>query len=136
MADPEIASDVRRLLDAHVETYAQLEVLIRLASDCDRHWTIDDLAHELAIPVASVREAVDHLLRSGLIERSDQGGEALFTCRAHREVLPLLESLAEAYRVNRLAVVNLMNANALERMRTAAMRAFARAFQIGTRDDG
>ena len=40
-------------------------------------------------------------------------------------------NLAESYDENRLEVINLMNTNAIERVRTSAMRAFANSFLLG-----
>lgn len=135
MTRQEIPPDVRQLLHDHVETYAQLEIVGCLAADCDRWRTTAELAAELEIPVASVNEAADHLLRSGLIEETARGGQRVVGCEPDGRALALLTRLADAYKVHRLEVINLMSTNALERMRTAAMRAFARAFLLGKRDD-
>ena len=43
----------------------------------------------------------------------------------------VVDELAESYDVNRLTVINLMNANAFERVRTQALSTFANAFILG-----
>ena len=135
MTDHGIAEDVRQLLHDHVTTYAELEILTRLTADCGRYWSVEELAGDLRLPVASVSEAVDHLRRTRLIHETVTAGRRAVGCPKDAPALPLLERLADAYDVNRLEVINLMNANAMGRVRTAAMRAFARAFLLRRKDD-
>lgn len=132
MPAEEIPEDVRRFLFEHVEGYDQLEVLVLLRGQTGRGLSADELAGASKIPVALVDTALEELCRTGFVERltGQAGGEHRYLPRPTDHV-ETIERLSQVYRENPLGIVKLMNANALERVRTSAMRAFANAFVLG-----
>jgi hypothetical protein len=78
------------------------------------------------------QSAVDGLLASStLLERtSGAGQQASYRYAAPLELQGLLSRLEQAYQEQRLAIVQIMSSNALERMRSAAARRLADAFRL------
>jgi hypothetical protein len=134
MTTHEIPSELRQFLRDHVETYEQLEILVLLAGAPDRHWRGDDIAAALHLDRAVVAEALAHLDRAGVLEPG--GGDAAPRVAARPDHAVMLARLAEVYRRDRLGIMNLMTSNALERVRTSALRAFTSAFLLGKKNDG
>ena len=120
---------------AHVRTYEQLETLVLLAAHTDRTWTAHDVAEALKIPLDAVQEGLRALAGELVLQATAES--PLTYGIADPDVLRLVHSLAQIYEDNRLLVMQLMNENALERMRTDALRAFSNAFVIrGRKKDG
>lgn len=127
-----IPAVVRQVLRDHIDSYEHLECLLLLGRTYPRSWAVDDVAAELHSGPSIVAEALDHLHRAGLVQTSTTGGPTQFTYSAGPG---LIEALWHAYATNRLAIMNLMTANSLDRVRTSALRRFASAFLL-RRNDG
>ena len=134
MTSHEIAVDLHQLLQDHVETYEQLEVLLLFAGRSGEAWTTAEVADAAKLQTPTASEALEDLSRSGVLERTESGGVARFVVCAARA--RAVDRLGEAYQRDRLGVMNLMTANALDRVRTSALRAFAKAFLLGRERDG
>ena len=137
MPDTAIPEDIRLLLRQHLPSHEQLEVLLLMHADQSREWSIEEIAEKLKISSILVEEAVQHLAAAQLIERWKSPSGAL-RCRGPLESCrKLIDRLAVVYEQNRLELVMQMSANAIERIRTGAVRAFADAFRIkGKNEDG
>lgn len=125
------------LLREHVETYEQLEALLLLQRDPKRTWSADAAGAALKISPEAAADALDHLSGRGLLAIAPSGSGRLFRyapTRAHTD--EAVERLAREYDQNRLEIIKLMSAYAIERLRTAAIRAFAGAFVLGRKEDG
>jgi len=133
MSEDRISPDVRRLLADCIETYAQLECLLLFGRPDNVGWSIQEAAAELRADAVTVFEAFEHLGRAGLLTRSHRGLDERFFCAAHHETV---KALWHAYTDSRLDIMNLMTANALERVRTSALRMFAAAFLLDRKKDG
>ncbi len=132
----QVSEDVRLLLCMHVHTYEQLEALLLLHGAPGSDWTEEAVARQLGIPGESAAEALRALAAQGVVVCM-QRADVTRCYRGPREDLKaVIAQLAEVYEQNRLEVVRLMSANAIDRMRTAAMRAFADAFVLGKGDKG
>jgi hypothetical protein len=126
-----VSERVRVFLREHVPEFEQLEVLLLAVRERDREWTAEEAALRLGLPADVAREALEHLREHGLLDGR---------CR----YAPSLEGAAEAvaelqgtYETNRLGIVQVMSANALERLRTSTIRTFADAFRLrGDKRDG
>jgi hypothetical protein len=94
----------------------------------NRSWTTEEVATRLGIDRDDARIALAGLCRGGLTEESADG----FSYRAGA-FEPIIDELVRANVENRLEVMNLMSLNALERVRSAAARAFADAFVLNRR---
>ena len=131
-----ISEPVRTFLYEHLEDYVQLEVLLLLFRHPDRPWTASDVGARLNADVQAVEEALEHLRGHGLA-RLDPAARAF---RYGPDAPGAAACVAELHRLeesDRVSVVQTMSANALERLRMSAIRAFAAAFRFrGGRDDG
>ena len=134
MTDHEITVDVRLLLRDHVETYEQLEILRLFAGTGDAALTPDAAATAAGLRPEAAVEALGHLERTGVLDRSGSTSEPAY--RARPDKAQSIDALGESYRHDRLMIMNLMTAHALDRVRTSALRAFAQAFLVGRRRDG
>ena len=91
-----------RLLD-QLESYDEVEVLVRLGREPERVWTAFTLAYELRRREASVDDAVAHLQHVGVVRQ-----EACGRVRYAAESPALERSAAEligAYEADRLALI-------------------------------
>jgi hypothetical protein len=119
------------LLREHVETYEQLEVLLLLHRDRNRTWNADAAGTALSLSPEAAADALDHLYGRGLLAMAPSGSARLFRyalTRGHTD--EAVARLAREYGENRLEIIKLMSAYAIERVRTAAIRAFAVAFVL------
>jgi hypothetical protein len=87
--------------------------------------------------VEAAEEALSDLTDRGLLQGEILAGTARYSAAADPpELVATMEQLAGAYTANRLDIMNLMSANAVERVRNSAIRAFAKAFDLGKKSDG
>ena len=129
-----IPTDVIDVLREHVESYEQLEVLLLLGRSHKREWSVDDVAGQLHLAAAAGSEVLEYLCGAGLLTRcQDPRGDRF---RWHPDSSTVLDRLSQAYRDDRVGLMSLMTKNALDRVRTAALRSFARAFLLGRKHDG
>lgn len=131
---------VLALLRERIETFEQLQILLLLLREPDRDWGIQRVASDLRIDAALVTESFEHLRRVGLLEARGSG-EALTVHLGPSDpaLRPACEALARAFVESPAEVMRTLNANAVERVRTSAMRAFASAFILdgkGKKSDG
>ena len=134
MAALEIPEDIRILLRDHLPSHEQLELLLLMHTDPMREWSVEDLAETLKISPMLAEEAINQLAADELIDLWELPSNAL-RCRGPRDACrDLVSRLAQIYQDNRVEVLMLMSANAIQRMRTGALRAFADAFVIKKKD--
>ncbi|HUM13116.1 MAG TPA: hypothetical protein VLT82_19370 [Myxococcaceae bacterium] len=128
----ELTSELHRFLYESIESYEELEILLLLRAEWERPWTATDLASTLKLSRQIVDGVLGGLERRGLLEiGADHERISLKTPPGEPATAALLDELAHAYDSDRLAVMRLMNANAVERVRTKAMHLFADAFVLG-----
>lgn len=127
-----IADNVRALLYDCIESFEQLGILLLLQRRRGDEWAPASVAGELNLDSDVAKKALEHLCRRNLVAARVEGKAAFFRYGPGN---PALESavsgLAEAYQESLLEVMQLMNKNAIERVRTSALRTFADAFLIG-----
>lgn len=127
MSEPEPSEDVRRFLSEHVATYEELEVLLHLVRHADSSWSVRSLARQLDLPVENCESALITLHEHGLLHKDDSG----FRFDPAEDWLATqARELESTYRRQRFTVVEMMSKNAVERMRSAALRTFAQAFRM------
>lgn len=139
-AGERIPTAVTELLRDRVETYEQLEVLLALHATPHRPWHADALAEALRTSAELVAAALAGLVAGGLVATSGTGLRTEYRYAPDPERpddAAAVDALATAYATQRLELVKLMSANAIERVRAAAARTFADAFLLkGGRKDG
>jgi hypothetical protein len=133
VAEERVPEDVARLLE-RIESYEQLEALLLLHAFPQQEWTAKATAERLGIPLNSADAALESLCELQLAAVTPIGSVRSFHYLSGRLTTDAtLQRLARTYDEQRLAIVHLMNANAIERLRTAAIRTFADAFLIGNK---
>ncbi len=132
MCEGRIDGDVEAFLRQHVKSYEHLEALLLLRSHRDEDWTSEAVAEKLRITPAAAQEAIDHFGATGLILSQASGSRPAFRYRPASESLEsMVDRLVQTYGENRLGIIRLMNAGAIDRVRSAAVRTFANAFRLG-----
>jgi DNA-binding MarR family transcriptional regulator len=137
MDEPEIPGDVQALLRDRIDSYEELEILLLLAGEPAVTFTAEATGERLNIAVPRAANALHRLRAGGLAESSR--GEAGTLYRYSPRNLRLassVELLVREYRDNRLGIVKVLTANAITRMRTATLRAFADAFVLNREKEG
>ncbi len=132
-----LSEGVRALLRDAVGTFEQLETLLLLVREQDRSWTADAVGGRLSVDASLAREALDHLHRVNLLVRVDVAEPEFRYRPARPELDEAVADLARAYRDQTIAVVKVLNEQAVQRIRSSALRVFADAFLLGKkRRDG
>jgi hypothetical protein len=123
---------LQAFLHDSISSYEELETLLLLVRESERSWTDEELAEALKVPVDDMTTALDQLAAvEGLLEVDSQARQRRFQYAPKSKLLrQVVEELAIAYVDQRLAIVQLMSANALDRVRGAAARRLANAFRI------
>jgi DNA-binding MarR family transcriptional regulator len=125
----ELPEDVLALLRTRLETYEQIEVLQLLHSEPRGDWSPSRLSEHLHIDVPLVETAVNALQSGGLIQCSDpEAGRHSAYSPGHPTLKAAAERLLQEYRERPARIMQLISSYAIERVRTAAARAFADAF--------
>jgi hypothetical protein len=126
----DLPEDVRALLHEHIESYEQLETLLLLRRERYEHWTSERLAARLRVRAELAETALAGLEASGLVEATALA-PAQFAYRPSSSSLDAaVGRLEREYAERPILVIQLMSANAIERLRTAALHTFADAFVL------
>lgn len=135
-APPETSAELEAFLRHEILSYEQLQTLLLLRSRPDESFSPQSVAEVLHVPEEAAAEVLEHLCSHKLLEVQFGTGSLLFSYRPGSAALVrVVDELAESYDFNRLTVINLMNANAFERVRTQALNTFANAFILGRKKD-
>jgi len=126
----DLPEDVRALLKEHIESYEQLEMLLLLRRERYEVWTAEGLAARLRVGAELIEPALAALKLSGLVEITGTAPSRF----AYRPASPGLDAatgrLEREYAERPILIIQLMSANAIERLRTAALHTFADAFVL------
>lgn len=129
----DLPEDVRALLNEHIESYEQLEVLLLLRRERYEEWTVDGLATRLHVREELVGSALEGLKAAGLVVATSSTPRF-----AYRPTSSGLDAAAgrldREYAERPIRIIQLMSANAIERVRTAALHTFADAFVLKKKD--
>jgi len=126
-----VSEKAKALLRDYIESFEQLEILLLLHRRRGDTLGADSVVTELKLGLDSVDDALAHLARAHLIAVRAESPRLFQYGPANSVMDAAVGDLAGAYDDNRLEVINLMNTNAIERVRTSAMRAFANSFLLG-----
>ena len=128
------ASDERLRLFLHdcVRSYEELEALLFLARNEDREFTSEEVTLALKAAVGSLDDALQELAAvGGLVTVAKRSAVARYRYAPGDEATrQCVIDLAAAYANQRMSVVQILSANALQRVRRAAMRRLADAFRL------
>jgi uncharacterized tellurite resistance protein B-like protein len=126
------SDQLRAFLREYVSSYEELEALLLLVRHAERAFSDSEVAAALNVATDAISPALERLASlEELLSVSERGGAA------HYQFAPKTAQLAELSREllqlhteQRLTLVQMMSANALERVRAAAMRRLADAFRL------
>jgi len=104
VAAPEIAEPVRRFIAGHLESVAQLEVLLLVRAAPEKWWTPDEVARALVTRPPAALGFLQHLSATGLLERDDER----FRYTPPGRVGAVVDELAACYATRRPTVVGLV----------------------------
>lgn len=123
---------MQQLLRAHVESFEQLLVLLWFCRNHARAWSLDEIA--AAVHAAELEGALDHLCAHRLLERQTDRSGARYVYNPRPPSLAwVIEALARVHDENPVDIVRLLNANAIERIRSAAIVTFGEP--LGGKDE-
>ena len=119
----ELDERLRLFLRDFVSSYEALETLLFLAKNAGREWSRAEVAAQLNVTAESIAEALAELVGvGGLVEATQRAGTLLYRYAPSGESRAQhVVELLRAYDEQRLSVVLAMSANALERVRSAAI---------------
>lgn len=131
MQKSELPPDVQTFLHDHIGSYEQLELLWVLRADQGSSWTEEALCARLRLTSSPVRAALDGLEAARLVEVRLLGSERQYAYLCQSDAVEAtISRLAASYREYPIPIIKLMSANAIERLRTAALHTFADAFIV------
>jgi hypothetical protein len=125
----EIPEKVRALLRERITSYDLLEILMFLHAHREEAWSKRSLSERVHRPLDHLPEALEALVHQGLLTRDADLHAPLYRYAAAEPALhEAVEELAGLLAERRPAIMSLMSAQAIERVRSKAPRAFAEAF--------
>ncbi|MGH8296423.1 MAG: hypothetical protein ACRETZ_13165 [Steroidobacteraceae bacterium] len=130
----DLPEDVRALLHEHIESYEQLEILLLLHRERPEQWTGDGLAARLHVQAELIESALMGLRSSGLVETIGAAPTRFAYRPASSGLDAAVGRLEREYADRPVLIIQLMSANAIERLRTAALHTFADAFVLKKKD--
>jgi hypothetical protein len=133
----DLPEDVCALLNEHIESYEQLEVLLLMRRERYEEWTVAGLAARLHVRAELIGSALEGLKAGGLVTATSAAPAPRFAYRPTSSGLDAAAGrLEREYAERPLRIIQLMSTNAIERLRTAALHAFADAFVLKDENDG
>jgi hypothetical protein len=128
----ELDEELRLFLHDSVKSYEELETLLFLAQNEGHSFSAEAVTLALNASAGSIEGALEELTRVGGLVDVTRGSTApLYRYAPGREsIRQRVSDLAAAYTERRMAVIQMLSANALERVRRAAMRRLADAFRL------
>jgi hypothetical protein len=124
--------ELRVFLRDYVSGFEELEALLFFMRAPRRAWSSAEVAAAINLQEDLVQGALDALVAAnGILERTSQAGsDQVFRYSPPAELNPLLAKLQRTYDEQRLRIVQIMSANAMERVRSSAARRLADAFRL------
>jgi predicted ArsR family transcriptional regulator len=116
----DLPREVVQAVDAYVDSLVGLEILLLLYREQGRTWTAEQAAGQLRIPVAGARRELERMADRNVVSNSG-GGEAGFRFQpADDERALAVQLIADAYGSRRIALINHVATQALQRIRSIA----------------
>jgi hypothetical protein len=129
--EKELPEDVRAFLRLRIETYEALELLQLFQREPEKRWSATELGERLHVSPELAHSTAQALEAVGLAAGSTT---ELTTRYGYYQADPatnvIVERVLQLYRDQPVQVMKFMSGNAIERVRTAALRAFSDAFVL------
>ena len=127
---------LQRLLRDNLTSFEQLEIVLLLRRDPAIEWTPTMLCEQLSIPQELIEGALVGLEAGGLVCRTASGTSFRYS-PSSSTMAAAIDELEQAHLHHRAALLSTMSVNAIARIRSGPMRAFADAFIMNKKkEDG
>ena len=128
----ELDEQLRLFLHDSVKSYEELETLLYLAQNEGESFSAEAVTVALNAAAGSIEGALEELTSVGGLVDVIRGSMGRLYRYAPRDesIRQRVVDLAAAYTERRMTVIQMLSANALERVRRAAMRRLADAFRL------
>jgi hypothetical protein len=131
---PAFDADIVQLLRERVTSVEGLEALLLLRRTRGRTWAAADVAARLGLPEDGLLPELERLEKRGLATSKRVEGELVWAYAPRSlELDAVVARLAELHDARTLEVVRFLSADAVERIRMAAARAFTDPSRRGER---
>jgi hypothetical protein len=118
-------ADLKRFIESHISSVAQLELLLLLRSDPEKTWTPEEAAKSLYTAADIVAGQLAELHQRGLLALLQNPGPAYRYLPTSPDLADLVSRLSEFYKERRVSVITLIYSQPLDKVRT-----FADAFRL------
>ena len=113
----ELSNNIKEFIAEHVHSVLQLEVLLLVSQNKDKAWTPAAVGRQLHLSVESAKAQLDGLSRD-LLTRPHGTDEALYRYNPFSDELnQTISQLATAYATQRVAVLTLIFAKPVDKVR-------------------
>lgn len=129
MSDPEQA-DLRQRLYDHIESFEELHVLAWLKQRPNESIDEDAIAEGTLIHPNVLSEVLARLTSVGLLSATTARPTRFRYDPKDPELREVIDPILARYESTPLEIIRIMTANAIERVRTAALSTFANAFRL------
>jgi hypothetical protein len=132
----ELPAHVIDFLRDYVTSFEALEAILVLRV-APHPWSASEMGERIRVPTERAADALEWLHKSKLLELvpADEPERRYRLAPETPEGARAVDDLVRAFEEQRATVLRVMNAQAVERVRTSAFRAFSHAFLIKKRDD-
>lgn len=120
-----LRSQVEDFLLASVDSVEQCEILVTMRTSMERWWTAVDLARELYLSEVPTSQDLETLATRGLLEVRSAADLRYRIALLSADLTKAVDELADAYRTNRMDVLNY-----IVRRKGRALKHFADAFNF------
>jgi hypothetical protein len=134
----ELSDKTRTLLRDFITSFEMLETFLLLHANAGRDWSVAEVTGQVRIADDLVARALESLSARHLIRASPPLPPGRFQyAPGNRPLADAADELARDFAERRAAVLSTMSTNAIERLRSGALSAFADAFILrGKGKDG
>ena len=116
----DVPDDVQRLIDEHITSVEQLEILLLLAARPDVAWTPEQVREEIRTSTSSAVSRLDDLRKHGILVALDGRDDAYRFQPTSEATRAAVEHLATIYRERRFTIIDLIFSKPIDRLRVYA----------------
>jgi hypothetical protein len=118
-------AEIEEFIGQHIESLAQLELLLLLRRDAARSWSCEDLSRQLYVTAHVCTGIIGDLERRGFVLRDAADGNLVRYRSSVESMDQLIDQLASLYHQRRVAVITLIYSKPVKKVQT-----FADAFRL------
>jgi hypothetical protein len=134
MSSDSLPRDLQDFIRSAIDSYEHLATLMLLRRESIRDWSEAEVVEALGFPSPLAEMALRSLAGRQLLRVTRRDSPLRYRYAASGENEALVERLAIENSHNPARLMRLLSANAIERVRTSAIRAFADSFVLKKKD--